>query len=276
MPRRLTEKEIGAYRQDGFVFPIPVLSAADAIQYREACDELEASLGGKPRTIDVRQMHLHFAWAFDLATRPAVLDAVEDILGPDLLIWATELFTKHPQDQRVSVNWHRDESYLGLIGGQSTTAWIALSNSTTANGCMGVLPRSAESEITTMERSTGSRSEAPAPASDTRVVAVTLTPGEMSLHRADVLHGSGPSQSTEKRVGFVIRFITPDARPIHGKPPVILARGTDQYFHFSHVEPPIGAEMGAHLTAMRDSAVRHLDVVLENLKRAESGSKAAH
>src|SRR5262245_63058693 len=102
MPR-LTLEQIKSYERDGLTFPISVLSAAEARLYRDSCDGLEKCLGGKPRTIEVRQMHLHFRWAFELATHTAVLDAVEDLLGPDVLIWATELFTKHPQDATVSI-----------------------------------------------------------------------------------------------------------------------------------------------------------------------------
>src|SRR5262245_8466443 len=126
MSRRLTEAQVSAYRQSGFVFPLSALSADEVTHYRDACDALETDLGGKPRTIDVRQMHLHFSWALELATHPSILDAVEDVLGPHLLIWATELFTKHPQDNKISVNWHRDRPYLGLVDGASTTAWVAL------------------------------------------------------------------------------------------------------------------------------------------------------
>src|SRR5919201_814826 len=123
MTRLLTEEQRRRYHADGVVFPIPVLSAEEVREYRAACEDLEARLGGRPRTVEVRQMHLHFPWAYALATHPRVLDAVEDILGPDLLVWATELFAKHPRDPAVSIGWHRDRAYLGLEGGTTTTAW---------------------------------------------------------------------------------------------------------------------------------------------------------
>src|SRR6266404_9296906 len=82
----LTEAQQRRYRHDGIAFPMRVLSDEEAAEYRRHCDELEARLGGKPRTIEVRQMHLHFAWAHRLATHPRILDAVECLLGPDLLV----------------------------------------------------------------------------------------------------------------------------------------------------------------------------------------------
>jgi non-heme Fe2+,alpha-ketoglutarate-dependent halogenase len=270
MPRRLTVEQIAAYRTDGIAFPISALPMEEAERYRDACDALEINLGGKPRTIEVRQMHLHLGWAFELATRPAILDAVEDLLGPDLLIWATELFTKHPQDSTVSIHWHRDQPYLGLIGGSSVTAWIALSRSIPANGCMCALPRSAEVRSASSASSAGRQLTEIPPGSESSVLSVRLEPGEMSLHAADVLHGSGPSESGEKRIGFVIRYITPDARPVHGKPPVVIARGNYRYHHFPIAEPPVGTDDVLSLAAMRGSALRHLDIILENLKRSES------
>ena len=132
----LTEAERRQYADDGIVFPIRVLSPDEAQRFRAACDELENRLGGKPRTVDVRQMHLHLPWAYELATHPRVLDAVEDVLGPDLLIWATELFAKHPGDEAVAIGWHQDRPYMGFEAGATTSAWIALADSVPANGCM--------------------------------------------------------------------------------------------------------------------------------------------
>src|SRR5687768_3989161 len=105
MARLLSSEQRSRYEWDGIVFPIEVLAPDEAQWYRSACDRLEADMGGKPRTVEVRQMHLHFPWAWKLATLPRVLDAVEDLLGPNLLVWATELFAKHPRDPAVSIGW---------------------------------------------------------------------------------------------------------------------------------------------------------------------------
>src|SRR5262245_30199963 len=64
----LTPNERQQFRDDGIVFPIRVLSAEQAQDYRRQCDLLEAQLGGRPRTVEVRQMHLHYPWAWQLAT----------------------------------------------------------------------------------------------------------------------------------------------------------------------------------------------------------------
>jgi hypothetical protein len=266
--RLLTEDQRRRYVQDGLVFPVRALAPEEAGKYRLACDELEAQLGGKPRTVEVRQMHLYFRWAYDLATHPRVLDAVEDLLGPDLLIWATELFAKHPRDAAVSIGWHRDRPYMGFVGA-TTTAWVALGDSTAANGCMRAVPGPGRRDPGPTDQACGRPGRRPALEVDEReVVDVLLGAGEMSLHDADILHGSAPNRSDEKRVGFVVRFVTPETRPMSGRPPVVLARGSSRRDHFRVVDPPVETSSERALAGMKESAALHLEAMLENLRRA--------
>lgn len=256
MSSSLASSQIRRFQDHGLVFPIRILSADETRRFRTCCDELEAGLGGKPRTIEVRQMHLHFRWAFELATHPRVLAAVESLLGPHLLIWASELFAKHPFDDSVSIAWHRDRPYMGFVGSGAATAWVALSPSTPANGCMRYRPRTWDRLLP---------SDDPPPSG--QMVDVELAPGEMSLHDADVLHGSSPNRSGEKRVGFVIRFITPEIKPLEGVPPVVLAQGRCRSERFQIVAGPSESD-GQTLAAMRRSAAQHFDAVLQNLRVA--------
>ncbi len=265
MSNRLTGEQRRRYESEGLLFPIPVLSPDEARRYCLACDDLEARLGGKPRTVEVRQMHLHFAWAHELATHPLVLDAVEDVLGPNLLVWATELFAKHPQDKVVSIGWHRDRPYVGLAPETTTTAWIALSGSSAANGCMRAVPGPARHEPQPAGRPLGPKA---IQVDERQVVEVVLRPGEMSLHDTEIVHGSSQNRSGEKRVGFVVRFVAPEARPLHGRPPAILARGRDDRGHFHLVGPPVEADAERALAGMRESASFHFDAVLQNLRLA--------
>ena len=255
----LSEAEQRRYRRDGIVFPLRVLSGDEAAAYRRECDELETRLGGKPRTIEVRQMHLHFPWAYQLATHPKVLDIVETLLGPDLLVWATELFAKHPHDANVSIGWHRDCTYMGLKAEHTTSAWIALADSTAANGCMRAAPGADR-------RSTPSIEALRAGAETDGLVDVVLRAGEMSLHDAEIAHGSTPNRSDHKRVGFVIRYITPEARPLHGRPTVVLVRGRLAGDHFRAQGPPPDKLPELALARMKESAALHLDAVLGNLR----------
>jgi ectoine hydroxylase-related dioxygenase (phytanoyl-CoA dioxygenase family) len=209
----------------------------------------------------MRQMHWHFAWAHELATHPRILDAVEDLLGPNLLVWATELFAKHARDANVSIGWHRDGKYSGFSSDHSLTAWIALSPSTTENGCLRAVPGP--------RRKSGGENLASA-------IDVTLSPGEMSLHDADILHGSEANQSGEKRVGFAIRYVTPEAFITRGSAdteqmgapgsPLLLARGlADDRIPLAL--PTAESNERLALARMKDAASRHLDQILHTLNR---------
>lgn len=253
MSRTVEKFPLTEYEQNGMAFPISVLAAAEVEYFRSESDEMERRLGGKPRTIDVRQMHLHLRWAWDLATHPRVLDAVEVVLGPDILIWATELFAKHPQDAGISIAWHRDAPYLGFNSDASVTAWIALSDSTVENGAMRVLPGHGrdESEMNGNE-----------------VVDVVLRAGEMSLHGPDVLHGSAANRSDQKRIGFAIRFATPACTQLDFKSPLVVARGQPTVNGCRIVEPPRDCSLDDALKAMRRSAAEHFETILDNLEHS--------
>jgi hypothetical protein len=267
----LSDQQQQAFRERGIVHPLQVLSRDLAEFYREQCDRLEADLGGKPRTVEVRQMHLHFPWAWELTTQQRVLDAVEDLLGPDLLIWATELFAKHPSDANVSIGWHRDGPYMGLDPARTVTAWIALSVSDLENGCMRYAPEANRKQTETVDHRPSDHAATRQTTKNTPqggTIPVVLQPGEMSLHDVFVLHGSEPNLSRTKRVGFAIRFTTPHMRPLADRPPAILARGQDRFGHFDLRQPPHGngEDAVAHL---RHSARRHLDATLKNLQLAK-------
>ncbi len=264
---KLIAAERERYQREGIVFPIPVLSAAEARRFRAESDRLEQRLGGKPRTVDVRQMHLHFPWAYELAVHPEILDAVEEILGPNLLVWATELFAKHPHDHEVSIGWHRDRPYMGFEGGGTVTAWVALADSIPANGCMRAIPEPDRRSSRRLLESTHGKLRPTAVEVDERqAIDVVLRAGEMSLHDVDIIHGSGPNQSDLKRIGFVIRYVTPEVRPREGRPPAILARGEDTAGYFELVKRPVEKDAEEALHNMQESARQHFQAMLGNIK----------
>src|ERR1700741_3593412 len=132
--------QIEDYRRDGFIFPIEVLSPAEAEGFRSNFESLiESSRGYSPKRFD--RLHLFFDWAYQIVTHDALLDAVEAILGNDILVYGTLVLAKQPHDLRYA-SWHQDSFYSGLHLTPSTTAWIALTPSHRQNGCMRVIPGS--------------------------------------------------------------------------------------------------------------------------------------
>jgi ectoine hydroxylase-related dioxygenase (phytanoyl-CoA dioxygenase family) len=240
------------------------MSTEEAAHYRLACERLQAQLGGRPRTVEVRQMHLHFVWAYRLAAHERVLDAVEDLLGPDLLITATELFAKPARDGVMAIAWHRDGTYMGLDPEQSVTAWIALTRSGRENGCLRAVR---DPDRKSAGRHANGRRMAVADVPSGDAVDVELEAGEMSLHDVHVLHGSGTNHSDQQRVGFAVRITTPQTRPALDHPPAILARGEDRFGHFQLLDPPRSDADPNALAQMQSSARRHLEATLENLRQ---------
>jgi ectoine hydroxylase-related dioxygenase (phytanoyl-CoA dioxygenase family) len=233
------------YDENGIATPIRVVPQADAeaigervMTARKAGDaDIELAFRTSP--------HLLFPWLYDLATLPAVLDPVERILGPDLLIWSSQFFTKDPGDGGF-VSWHQDSTYWGLEPNTITTAWIALTRSIPESGCMRVAPRShlmdqLPHSDTFAEGNLLSRGqEIAVDVSEMEIIDVVLQPGEMSLHHVQLVHGSEPNRASWPRLGFVVRYIPTSVRQVGGRTRAILVRGVDRYNHFELTDPPDG------------------------------------
>ena len=101
------------FARNGYHFPLRALSADEALRYRRRLEQSEATLGGLLRGSLRSKPHLHSTWANELIRHPAILDAVEDILGPNLLVWSSSFFIKEARDPSY-VSWHQDSDVLGV------------------------------------------------------------------------------------------------------------------------------------------------------------------
>jgi non-heme Fe2+,alpha-ketoglutarate-dependent halogenase len=226
----LSREQIGRYERDGFVHPIRIMSTDEARQFRAGFEELETLLG---RRIEYAAMtHLFFRWAFDLSTQPTILNAVQAILGPEVLVQATLILCKHPADPSF-VSWHQDYKYTSQESAPTVSAWVALSDSTRASGCMRAIPGSYRDGIQphTDTAIKNNILEYSLEADDSRAVDIELEAGEMSLHQANIVHGSLRNDSGDKRIGFIIRFVTPQFQKTIN--PVVRARGRDACGHLT-------------------------------------------
>jgi len=227
------------YERDGILFPVEVLSADEAARYRAELESLVGDCGeSAPKRLD--GLHLFFGWAYRLATGDALLNAVESVLGGDILIDGTLVFHKPPRDSGY-VSWHQDSVYSGWHLTPSVSAWVALTPSRPANGCMRVIPGSHKRGVLdhTNERDASNllyRGERVAAVDESRAVDVVLGPGEMSLHHSNIVNGSNPNNSDEPRMGFIVRFVTPRVRP--QERPLMRVRGGADCGHLNLAEPP--------------------------------------
>ena len=275
MLKSLTSQQLADYDRDGVVFPVPVLSEDEVHRFRGGYEELLAAFDRKPKSTELAVTHLHFRWAWDLVTHPKVLDAVEDVLGRDLLVWASSIFAKPARDPGY-VTFHQDGTYWGLDSTLVTTAWIALSPSTVESGCMRVAPGTQKDPIhphkeTWADDNLLSRGqEVEVDVADEDVANVVLQPGEMSLHHVNIIHGSGCNASDEPRVGFAVRYIDPRVRQVTPDHPVILARGEDRHRHYQHMsEPPPETDAAEALAKHLAAAEVHAREILSTQAATE-------
>jgi chlorinating enzyme len=232
-----------AYRRDGFVFPIEILSRAEVEGFRSAFESLiERSLEFSPKRFD--RLHVYFDWAYQIVTHERLLDVVESILGDDILVYGTLVLAKQPHDLRYA-SWHQDSFYSGLHLTPSTTAWIALTPSHQGNGCMRVIPGS--HKLGSMEHENvaddphmlnrrGERIKIDV--DESVAVDVVLKAGEISLHESTLVHGSTPNTSDEPRIGFIVRFVTSRMRDPNTR--LMRVRGDGDCSHLDLAQKPNG------------------------------------
>ena len=225
-----------SYERDGVVFPIRVLSEGEVGEFRAALDSVA---GDNQRRLD--NLHLCYPWAYRLASHERVLDAVESLIGPDILIDGNLVFYKPPRDAGYA-SWHQDSVYSGWHLTPSVSAWIALTVSEPANGCMRVIPGSHKQGVLEHDNvqdpnllnRRGERLRMDV--DESQAVDVVLKPGEMSLHHTNIVHGSNPNTSDGPRIGFIVRFVT--NLSINRDRQVMRVRGNADCSHLRLAEPP--------------------------------------
>ena len=238
MPKILTQQQVDRYWKDGCVFPVRVMSEAAAGELRARLEEFEKGTGGPLKGSLRHKSHLLFTWLADLVRRDRIVDAIEDLYGPNLLCWTTNFFIKEAANPAF-VSWHQDSTYWGLDRPDVVTAWVALTPSNKANGAMEFIPGTHASDQiphrdTFAQNNLLTRGQEVAVEVDAgRAVAIALAPGEMSLHHVRLVHGSPPNPSNDRRIGFAIRYIPTTVSQVAGEDSATLVRGVDEHHHFA-------------------------------------------
>jgi non-heme Fe2+,alpha-ketoglutarate-dependent halogenase len=240
---KLAEDAAHRYHRDGYLSPIAVLTPEEAHGYRAKLEAIEAS-GRLPAGALRSKCHLLLTWLDEIVRHPRVLDAVESIIGPNILVWGTSFFIKEPRNKRF-VSWHQDLTYWGLEPADIVTAWIALSPSTRENGAMRVLPASHTMEVLphtdtfAADNLLSRGQEIRVDVDERKAVALELEPGQMSLHHVKLIHGSEPNPSPHRRIGLAVRYIPTHVRQTAGMvDSAMLVRGVDSFGYFHPEERP--------------------------------------
>ncbi len=234
----LTPALIERYREEGRVFPIRIMSETEAAELRGRLEAFERRTGG-PLKGDMRhKSHLLFAWLAELVRCRSILDAVEDLHGPDLLCWTTNFFIKEAADPAF-VSWHQDSTYWGLSRPDVVTAWLAFTEATEANGAMEYIPHSHKLDQI--------------PHRDTFAKHNLLTRGQEVTVEVDCSRRR-INPSNDRRIGFAIRYIPTDMAQLAGEDSATLVRGEDRHHHFM-AEPPPSRDLDPEFVALHRTDV---------------------
>ena len=240
MPNLSTE-EIKQYEEDGYVAPIDIFSKEEASEIKEEIEIIEKKWPNELEGLGRNYIHL-ISPVFDKVSHHSkILDAVESIIGKNILICGTTLFIKNP-DQKGFVSFHQDAKYIGLEPHNWVTAWLAVTDSNEENGCMRMWKGSHKEDLKNHNQKfdehnllTRGQTVENVPVNDT--ASVVLKAGQLSLHHPKVVHGSGLNKSKDRRIGFVIQsYIGSNVEQVLGKMYVQLARGEDNFKYHQHVK----------------------------------------
>jgi len=210
MGKVLSQHQIESYKEEGFIFPIDVMSEDEALSYAQRLQAAEVQYPADLTGVNRNNAHLCFKFLDELAYHPRVLDAVEDLLGPHFSLWGSVLFVKEPNSSHF-VSWHQDATYMGITPRTFVTPWIALTHSDRHTGCMSMIPGSHLNNIqphsdTYAKDNILTRGQEVCNVDPSQAVDLILKPGQMSLHHAMIIHGSQPNQSQDqRRIGFALQ-----------------------------------------------------------------------
>ena len=241
MAKILTGSQVNEFHKNGFLPAFPVLPSDQAVELRANLESFEAENDGALKGSLRFKNHLLFKWLSDLIRSPSILDTVEDIIGPDILVWSTDWWIKEANSPQF-VSWHQDSQYWGLDTDKLVTVWIALSPSTIQSGCMRVLPGSHQGPDLTHEETYHNdnmltRGQSIGDIDEDKAVNLVVDTGQAVLFAFRIAHASYPNQTDDRRIGLAIRYIPPDAQQQYSEQDsAALVRGVDNYQHFE-LEP---------------------------------------
>lgn len=278
MPKKLSAKQLRDYRADGYVCPCDALSGDEVARYREDLRRTEERLGGSLMAIDKKYRgNLHFLckWVDGLARTPAIVDAVEDLLGPDILLYTSRFFIKEPRSDGIAA-WHQDSTYFGLRPFDHVTAWVALSDVTAEAGPVEFAAGShirgqLRQKSGLVRNSVNTAGQIIVEWFDrSEIGRAILGPGQFSLHHTCVVHQSQPNRSDQRRIGIALSYIPTRTRYIgKRRMPASLIRGRDEHNHFD-LQPRPQVDFGEIEMQRHDTTFKaYIESFYEQLDDAE-------
>ena len=247
----MNQNNLQSYADEGFLTRVNIFSEREIGHFRDCFNELEDREGREKCQIGLQARHLEDEFIWQLATDTRIVDAMEELMGEDIMLLSTHFFCKYPDPQaKKFVAWHQDVTYWGLKPPEAHTAWVAIDDSDEENGCMRVIPGSHKNGIVTHGESNAGENllsvnqEIPDELVDTsQAFDLELKAGQISIHDGQLFHASNPNTSDRRRCGLTLRYIAPHVQQIElnslgTRYPTILIRGEDRYHHFPEQPMP--------------------------------------
>tara|TARA_X000001036_G_scaffold145403_1_gene138313 strand:- start:330 stop:1157 length:828 start_codon:yes stop_codon:yes gene_type:complete len=239
----LTTDQLNHYKDKGYISPVNALTSSEAKEIRDEIEKIEKKWPGALEGINRNYIHLISPIFNKICLNKNILDAVESIIGRNILICGTTLFIKNPNEKGF-VSFHQDAKYIGLEPNNWVTVWLAVTDANEQNGCMRMLSGSHKDSIKFHEQNfdknnllTRGQTIKDVPLDKTDPI--ILNAGQISLHHPTIVHGSGLNQSNDKRIGFVIQsYIGTNVKQVIGKMYVQKARGEDEYKYHEYSKIP--------------------------------------
>lgn len=261
----LSHQQLAAYLDDGYLFPVDVMSVEDAGVLRDELESVEARYrdGSLLKRYWALNAHIVFPFACRAVSHPGVIGAVRSILGDDLLVWGCEIYIKEAKSKGY-FSWHQDLTYWGLGSiDNEVTAWLALTDVCPENGAMQFVSGSHKGQLLDHANTFAEDNflfrgqELQVEIDEVDTTNLRLRPGQMSLHHGRMFHRSQPNRSDTRRVGITARFVTPDVVPeLLGFDYAMLVSGENHTDHF-HLVPPPESTLGETERRWFEKVVEH-------------------
>jgi ectoine hydroxylase-related dioxygenase (phytanoyl-CoA dioxygenase family) len=260
MGKKLTDAQVAQYERDGFICPVDAFPAEQAAAWSARLEAFERAEGQKMTRGHNFKPHLLFPWVDEIVRSPQVLDAVEDLIGPDIRLFHLTVWPKDP-GSGAYVSWHQDATYFALDPICHVTAWVALTDAPVESGCMEVVPGSHKLgqlrhvEMQNTENLLSRGQTLTEEIDRSRTVFMPVKAGQFSLHHTHLVHNSRPNRSKHRRVGLGISYIPTHARcTAKSRVTAMLVRGKDGYGNFDEERRPL-VEAGPEERAFHADAV---------------------
>ncbi len=239
MPLDRLQAAAESYAKDGFLSPVGILTAEEAAYHRARMVEAEALIGPLHYRTKV---HTILRSPLALATDPRVLDVVEALIGPDILVYNVTYIVKEAGSSS-HVSWHQDLTYWGFEGDAQVSMWLALSPATEESGGMRMVSGShvqgrRDHKLTDDPANVLFQGQTVPGVAEKEAIMCPLEPGQASFHHGWTLHASMPNRSKDRRIGLNVQYIAPHIRQTkHRLDSAMLVRGEDRYRHFHQDRP---------------------------------------